>query len=57
VGQARKTNTSIWKLETMTPLANISLNKILEKIALMFMKQRCGHAFQLVKKVLSFDMY
>jgi hypothetical protein len=33
----------------MTPLGNINLNKILEKIAHMFMKQNCGHAFQLVK--------
>jgi hypothetical protein len=32
----------------MTPLGNINLNKILKKIACMFMKQRCGHAFQLV---------
>jgi hypothetical protein len=36
----------------MTPLGNISLNKILEKIARMFMKQSYGHAFQLVKGVL-----
>jgi hypothetical protein len=47
--QARKTRTSIWKLEIMTPLGNISLNKIQEKIARMFMKQSYGHAFQLVK--------
>jgi len=33
----------------MTPLSNISLNKILEKIAHVFMKQSCGHAFQLIK--------
>jgi len=33
----------------MTPLCNISLSKILEKIACMFMKQRCGHAFQPIK--------
>jgi hypothetical protein len=33
----------------MAPLGNISLNKILEKIARMFMKQKYGHAFQLVK--------
>ncbi len=33
----------------MTPLGNISLNKILEKIAHMFMKQSYGHAFQLIK--------
>ncbi len=45
-----KTITSMWKLETMTPLGNISLNKILEKIACMFMKQRCGHAFQPIKR-------
>jgi hypothetical protein len=30
-------------------LGNINLNKILEKIACMFMKQIYGHAFQLVK--------
>jgi hypothetical protein len=47
--QARKTKTSIWKLEIMTPLGNISLNKILKKIARMFMKQSYGHAFQLIK--------
>ncbi len=47
--QAKKTRTSIWKLETMTPLSNISLNKIFEKIACMFMKQNYGHVFQLVK--------
>jgi hypothetical protein len=34
----------------MTPLGNISLNKILEKIARMFMKQNYGHAFQLIKR-------
>ncbi len=45
----KKTKTSIWKLKTMTPLGNISLNKIFEKIALMFMKQSYGHAFQQVK--------
>jgi hypothetical protein len=33
----------------MTPLGNISLNKILKKNARMFMKQNYGHAFQLVK--------
>jgi hypothetical protein len=33
----------------MTPLGNINLNKILEKIARMFMKRSYGHAFQLVK--------
>ncbi len=33
----------------MTPFGNISLNKILEKFAHMFMKQSYGHAFQLVK--------
>jgi hypothetical protein len=33
----------------MTPLGNISLNKILEKISCMFMKQNYGHAFQLIK--------
>jgi hypothetical protein len=33
----------------MTPLGNISLNKILKKIARMFMKQSYGHAFQLIK--------
>jgi hypothetical protein len=33
----------------MTPLGNISLNKILEKIAHKFMKQNYGHAFQLIK--------
>jgi hypothetical protein len=33
----------------MTPLGNINLNKILEKIAHMFMKQNCGHAFQPLK--------
>jgi hypothetical protein len=47
--QARKTRTSIWKLEIITPLGNISLNKILKKIAHMFMKQSYGHAFQLVR--------
>jgi hypothetical protein len=36
-------------MEIMTPLGNINLNKILEKIACMFMKQNYGHAFQLVK--------
>jgi hypothetical protein len=30
-------------------LGSITLNKILEKIAHMFMKQNYGHAFQLVK--------
>ncbi len=30
-------------------MGNITLNKILEKIAHMFMKQNYGHAFQLVK--------
>jgi hypothetical protein len=44
-----KTRTSMWKLEIMTPLSNINLNKILEKIRCMFMKQRCGHAFQPIK--------
>jgi len=34
----------------MTPLGNISLNKIIEKIARMFMKQSYGHAFQLIKR-------
>jgi len=33
----------------MIPLNNISLSKILEKIACMFMKQNYGHVFQLVK--------
>jgi hypothetical protein len=33
----------------MAPLGNISLNKILEKITLMFMKQNYGHAFELIK--------
>jgi hypothetical protein len=33
----------------MTPLGNINLNKILEKIAHMFMKQNCGQAFQPLK--------
>jgi hypothetical protein len=33
----------------MIPWGNISLNKILEKITCMFMKQSYGHAFQLVK--------
>ncbi len=33
----------------MTPLGNINLNKILEKIAHMFMKQSYGDAFQVVK--------
>jgi hypothetical protein len=33
----------------MTPLGNISLNKILEKNVCMFMKQSYGHAFQLIK--------
>jgi hypothetical protein len=55
--QARKTKTSIWKLEIMTPLGNINLNKIFEKIAHMFMKQNYGHAFQLVKRVFCFDRY
>jgi hypothetical protein len=41
-----KTRTSMWRLETMTPLGNISSNKIFLKIPCMFMKQRCGHAFQ-----------
>jgi hypothetical protein len=31
------------------PLGYISLNKILEKIACMFMKQNYGNAFQLIK--------
>ncbi len=44
--KGKKTKTSIWKLETMTPLGNISLKKIFEKIPCMFMKQRCGQAFQ-----------
>ncbi len=48
--QARKTRTNIWKLENMTPLGNISLNKILEKFAHMFMKQSYGHAFQFIKR-------
>ncbi len=39
----------MWKLETMTPLGNISFKKILKKFACMFMKQRCGHAFQPIK--------
>jgi hypothetical protein len=34
----------------MTPLGNISINKILKKIAHMFMKQSYGHAFQLIKR-------
>ncbi len=33
----------------MTPLGNINLNKIFEKIAHIFMKQNYGQAFQLVK--------
>ncbi len=33
----------------MTPLGNINLNKIFEKIAHMFMKQSYGYAFQLIK--------
>ncbi len=37
-------------MEIMTPLGNINLNKILEKIAHMFMKQNCGQAFQLFKR-------
>jgi hypothetical protein len=41
--------TNKWKLEIVTPLGNINLNKIFQKIECMFMKQRCGHAFQLVK--------
>jgi len=36
-------------MEIMTPLGNTNLNKILEKIAHMFMKQNCGQAFQLFK--------
>ncbi len=48
--QARKTRTSIWKLENMIPSGNINLNKILEKIAHIFMKQSCGHAFQFIKR-------
>ncbi len=39
----------MWKLEIVTPLGNINLNKIFKKIECMFMKQRCGHAFQLIK--------
>jgi hypothetical protein len=39
----------MWKLKIMTPLGNISLNKIFKKIPCMFMKQRCGHAFQPIK--------
>ncbi len=31
-------------------MGNINLNKIFKKIECMFMKQRCGHAFQLVKR-------
>jgi hypothetical protein len=38
------------KLETMTLMSNISLNKILEKIPCMFVKQNYGHVFQLVKR-------
>jgi len=34
----------------MTPLGNIKLNKIIEKIAHMFMKQNYGQAFQPVKR-------
>jgi hypothetical protein len=34
----------------MTPLGKISLDKILEKIVRMFMKQSYGHAFQLIKR-------
>jgi hypothetical protein len=49
MGQAKKIETNIWKLKIMTPLVNISLNKILQKITHLFMKQNCGHAFQLVK--------
>jgi hypothetical protein len=52
--QARKTRTSIWKMEIMTPLGNINLNKILEKIAHMFMKQNCGQTFQLLKGCYAF---
>jgi hypothetical protein len=33
----------------MTPLGNINLNKIIEKIAHMSMKQKCGQAFQPIK--------
>jgi len=44
-----KTITIMWKLEIMTPLGNINLNKIFEKIVSMFMKQRYGHAFQPIK--------
>jgi hypothetical protein len=44
-----KRRTNMWKLETVTPLGNINLNKIFKKIECMFMKQRCGHAFQLIK--------
>jgi len=44
--QARKTKTSIWKLEIMSPLGNVNLNKILKTITHMFMKQNCGQAFQ-----------
>jgi hypothetical protein len=34
----------------MTPLGNIDLNKILKKIAHIFMKQNYGQTFQLVKR-------
>jgi hypothetical protein len=34
----------------MTPLGNISLNKIFKKIAHMFMKQSYGQKFQQVKR-------
>jgi hypothetical protein len=34
----------------MTPLGNISLNKIFKKIAHMFMKQSYGQTFQQVKR-------
>jgi hypothetical protein len=44
-----KRRTSMWKLEIVTPLGNINLNKIFKKNECMFMKQRCEHAFQLVK--------
>ncbi len=45
-----KIRTNMWKLKTMTPLGNINLNKIFKNIECMFMKQICGHAFQLVKR-------
>jgi hypothetical protein len=47
--QGKQDNKKYLELEIMTPLCNISLSKILEKIACMFMKQRCGHTFQPIK--------